>query len=96
MKIKRGSTFIAQGRLIINGEAIVIAGYQIKSQVRRGSVLVADLSVNKISDTQYQLQADTSSWPETSLRCDIKYTTPNGQVVYTDTFPIIVEEHVTE
>lgn len=96
MKIKRGSTFILQGRLLISGEPINITDYQIKSQVRRGLDLVANLDINKISGTQFQLQADTSSWPVASLKGDIKYTAPNGQVVYTDTFHVNIEERITE
>lgn len=98
ISIKRGNTFAVQGQ--VSGlDANGITGWEIKSQVRYGHKLIADLTVT-VMDTLngiYQLTcADTTQWPVAVMLADICYTTASGQVVSTETFEIECKSGVTE
>lgn len=94
LQIKRGTTFAWPCKVNTS-----IVGWQVKSQVRHGDVLVADLTVEMVNAAtgEYKLiSGSTSDWPLTELECDIRYTTDEGQVISTETFLIEVEKQVTQ
>lgn len=93
---KRGDTFILEAT--VNDD---ITGWNIKSQVRQGTHLVADLIVTVLSATPtssvYSLfLEDTTDWPVDRLMCDIQYTTDEGQIISTETFTIEVQKDITQ
>jgi len=101
INFKRGDTFVVQCTLKQTGVPQSLAGWTVKSQVRtqQSLRLVAELSFSVVDDRQgiYQLHcSDTTDWPTGTLVCDIQYTTPNAQVVSTDTFTIEVQPEVTK
>lgn len=101
INFKRGDTFVVQCTLKQTGVPQSLAGWTIKSQVRtqQSLRLVTELNFSVVNDQQgiFQLQCtDTTDWPIGALVCDIRYTTPNAQVVSTDTFTIEVQSEVTK
>ena len=98
-KIKRGDTFIVEAALTQSGDPQDLAGWSIRSQVRRGNKLVADLAVEYVNRAQgvYRLSAPdgTADWPVDTLRSDIEYTMPSGQIASTETFEFECVEDVT-
>jgi hypothetical protein len=101
-RLKRGDSFILQAALIKGGEAQDITEWSIRSHVRRGSKLVADLAIELEYEANgaaysYLLSAPegTTEWPVGTLRSDIEYTMPSGQISSTETFEFEVVEDVT-
>ena len=98
-KIKRGDTFIVEAALTRDGKPQDLAGWSIRSQVRRGNKLVAELSVEYVDRAAgaYRLLAPggTAEWPVDMLRSDIEYTMPSGQIASTETFEFECIEGVT-
>lgn len=98
-KIKRGDTFIVEAALTQNGEPQDLTGWSIRSQVRRGNKLVAELAVEYADRPTgvYRLSAPegTAEWPVDMLRSDIEYTMPSGQIASTETFEFECVEDVT-
>lgn len=95
---KRGDTFLVEGSVSDNAVPVDLTGWTIRSQVRNGEALVADLGVTitNAAAGQYQLtKNDTTSWPVKDLSCDIEYTTDSGQIVSTETFTISCKADVT-
>ena len=98
---KRGDTFLVEATATAASVPQDLTGWSIRSQVRQGSTLVADLSVeytNRPSGV-FRLSAPpalTQSWPVKVLSCDIEYTTASGQVVSTETFEIDCKGDVTQ
>lgn len=94
LNFKRGDTFILDATASMD-----ITGWNIKSQVRKGRELIADLVVTIIDapNGAYSLfMDDTTDWPDGRLFCDIQYTTDSGQVISTETFTIEVHRDVTQ
>lgn len=85
--VVRGDSFVMKGKLGQNGAVVDITGWEIRSQVRVGEVLVAELDV-EITDAlkgEFILKAlDTTNWPPTTLTFDVHYRTVEG---YTHTTP---------
>jgi hypothetical protein len=101
-KIKRGDTFIVEAALTQDGEPQDLTGWSIRSQVRRGNKLVADLAIELEYEANgaaysYLLSAPegTTEWPVGTLRSDIEYTMPSGQIASTETFEFECVEDVT-
>ena len=98
--LKRGDTFLLEATSQQGGTPQDLTGWAIRSQVRNGSNLVAELEVS-FTDREagsYRLACPASAtqeWPVKALDCDIEYTSPAGQVVSTDTFKIDVKADVT-
>lgn len=97
--LKRGDTLLIEGRVKTNGVIQNITGWTIRSQVRDGPNLVAELSVTYEDRPTgfYRLRGEpTNSWPVKPLRCDIEYTTDTGQIASTETFVVQVQEDITQ
>lgn len=98
ISIKKGNTFAVQGT--VSGlDANGITNWTIKSQVRYGRNLVAELTVTIIDAISgiYQLTcSNTASWPTTVMQADIRYTTASGQIISTENFEIECRAGVTE
>lgn len=95
---KRGDTFLMEGTVMNGDVAQDITGWAIRSQVRQGNALIADLEIEYVNRPLgvYRLRkTDTSEWPAKTLVCDIEYTTNSGQVASTDTFEIDTKADVT-
>lgn len=98
--LKRGDTFLLEATVQQGGVPQDLTGWGIRSQVRQGVNMVADLEVTPtdLAEGQYRLlcpSSRTRDWPTKLLDCDIEYTSPSGQVVSTDTFKIDVKADVT-
>jgi hypothetical protein len=97
--LKRGDTFVVEATLSQGGAPQDLSGWSIRSQVRRGSRLVADLAVEYVDRAAgvYRLSAPegTTEWPLGTLRSDIEYTMPGGAVASTETFEFECIEDVT-
>lgn len=100
LKLKLGNTFSLQNKVTNSSGPVNLSGWTIKSQVKDGQILVADLTatITNASNGEYSLKflGSTSNWPVKKLRCDIQYRTNDGIVVSTETFLIDVEQGVTE
>lgn len=98
--LKRGDTFVLEATAQQNGSPQDLTGWAIRSQVRNGSNLVAEMDVSYTDREagRYRLACPASAtqdWPVKALDCDIEYTSPAGQVVSTETFKIDVKADVT-
>lgn len=91
MQFKRGDTFLIESRATSDGIPLDLSSGAVRSQVRNGGALVAELDIEWLDRVKgaYRLRAnDTTRWPVTVLTCDIEYTFPSGQRVSTETFEI--------
>ena len=99
LKLKSGNTFSLQNRVTNPSGPVNLSGWVIKSQVRDGQALVANLTatITNAGNGEYSLKfvGSTTTWPVKKLRCDIQYRTSDGEVVSTETFFIDVEQGVT-
>lgn len=97
--IKRGDTFALEASAKEGAVAQNITGWTIRSHVRRGNTLIADLTVTYLDRPGgiYRLSAPlgTTGWPVGELRQDIEYTTASGQIASTETFVFECVEDVT-
>lgn len=97
--LKRGDTFTVEAALTNDGQPQSLTGWSIRSQVRRGNKLVAELAVEYVDRAGgvYRLSAPegTAEWPTSVLRSDIEYTMQNGDVASTETFEFECIEDVT-
>lgn len=95
---KRGDTFALGAAASGTGDA-GLAGWSIRSQIRNGDTLVAELDVDVTDEAggEFTLSysGDTSAWPLRRLETDIEYTDPDGNVVSTETYYISVLKDVT-
>lgn len=95
---KLGDTYILSGRLNTGAS---IAGYQIRSQIKYGDILVKELIVNITNAATGDYQslpvppADTAAWPLADLTSDIEFTDTNGTVFSTETFIIRTHKDIT-
>jgi hypothetical protein len=97
--IKRGDTYLVQGTVKNGALPQDITGWAIRSQVRDGSKLIAELLVTPDPDPltgKYVLEGATENWPVKTLRTDVQYTTDAGQIMSTVTLEITVLPDVTE
>lgn len=98
--IKRGDTYLLDAQVSVDGTAKDMAGWTLRSQIRRNKVLVAECTVAWLDQVagKYRLTvpAGTAGWPVDTLRQDIQYVSPAGQVVSTETFMFQVIEDVTQ
>lgn len=98
-RIKRGDTFVVEATLAQDGQPQDMTGWSIRSQVRRGNRLVAELAVEYVDRAsgvfRLSVPEGTSDWPIDTLRSDIEYTMPGGQIASTETFEFECVEDVT-
>jgi len=98
--IKRGDTYLLDTEVTVGGAAKDMTGWALRSQIRRNKVLVAECTVTWTDQVagKYRLTvpAGTAGWPVDTLRQDIQYVSPAGQVVSTETFMFQVIEDVTQ
>lgn len=99
LRIKRGDTFVVEATLMQDGQPQDLTGWTIRSQVRQGGRLIADLAVEYVDRAAgvYRLSAPegTAAWAVGLLRSDIEYTMPSGQIASTETFDLECVEDVT-
>lgn len=100
IKFKRGDTFVLDGVVSEAGQVLDITGWTVKSQVRLGAQLLAELQVQYTDrpNGKYRLLADpvvTATWPVNKILADVEYTTAAGQVVSTETFEVDCQMDVT-
>lgn len=93
IKVKRGDTFVLDGVLSEGGTPTDMTGWTVRSQVRYGVSLLAELQVDYLDRAagRYRLTAlpsVTAQWPVNKLQADVEYTTSSGQVVSTETFEV--------
>ncbi|PIE10062.1 MAG: hypothetical protein CSA72_10640 [Rhodobacterales bacterium] len=99
----RGSTFLFIGTLSLTdaeGTPIDGTGWSISSDIRKlDGELIAPLVVDWIDPTERRFAAefdgDTRSWPLGRAKWDLLVTGPLGQVIYTKTAHLLIEEGVT-
>lgn len=91
INLKLGDTYKLSGRLNTGSS---IAGYQVRSQIRHGGILIKTLNVNitNAETGDYESSpvppAETSLWPLTDLTSDVEFTDLNNNVFSTETFII--------
>lgn len=103
LTIKRGDDFRMDISLTDpnnNNDPVDITGWTIRSQVRRGKNLTAELTVAIIdaANGQFRLTAPasaTETWKVDTHKCDIEFTQPAIGVTSSETFEVIVSEDVT-
>ena len=102
IEFKRGDTFYRP--LIFwqdksTNTRLSLVNYTIRSQIRKGSTLVAELVVTKTDAANGEALlsfADTRNFPAGDLVCDIELTnTLTGQIISSKTFTIPVEKDIT-
>lgn len=97
INFKRGDSFILGAQATSGIDSLT--GWTIRSQVRNGDTLVAELDVDVTDEAacEYTLSfaGSTSAWPLRRLETDIEYTNPGGQVISTETYYINVLKDVT-
>jgi hypothetical protein len=97
---KRGDTFRISVAVTEDDKTtpVDITGWTIRSHVRNGSVLIAELEYSAIDEAngQYQLLCeDTTDWPRATIESDIEYIDLLGDVRSTATYQIEVIKDVT-
>lgn len=99
LNFKRGDTFLIEAQLADNGIPTDLTNWTIRSQVRRNSQLIDTLDVTIVDAAtgRYTLSSSgaTTAWPIAVLESDIEYTSPNGQIVSTETYSINCVKDVT-
>lgn len=98
---KRGDTF--QLRATAAQAGVDFTGWTVRCQVRVPGARGAPLSEAVVTHVSRVLGswvfdlkvADTTEWPIATLKSDIEYMTPGGQVVSTETFDIQCVEDIT-
>ena len=95
---KRGDTFLVRGTVTNNNVVQDLTGWTLRSQIRDGNTLVADLLVTYVDRINgiYELSKSvTTTWPAKTLSCDIEYTMSSGQILSTETFSIACAADIT-
>jgi hypothetical protein len=95
---KRGDTFRYRFVLRENSVPVNIQNIGIRSQMRFGSTLIAELIPTKIDEAggEYELLClDTTAWPMKTLTCDVQYTLENGDDQSTETFAFEIVRDIT-
>ncbi|UGV19953.1 head morphogenesis protein [Pseudomonas phage Pa BHU-15] len=90
----RGDSFVVQGRVSQDGIPVDITDWVIRSQVRNGSEVVAELVISMTDATKglYRAEAlDTTNWPLVTLDIDIHYAMPGGYKYTTPTGKVAVK-----
>lgn len=101
LDFKRGDTFIAT-IAVTDGETelpVDITDWEIKSQIKVGYKLVAELEVDvqDAENGEYTLTfEDTTRWPLEHLHCDIQYTDSDNKILSTQTFIINCVRDITQ
>lgn len=112
VEFKRGDTFLLHGVVRMphatdknrdgspKMEEADIADWGIRSEVRLGDRLIAEMVVEKRPDASmgaYTLScADTTEWPVSKiLAFDVEYTLPSGQIISTETIAINCKKDIT-
>lgn len=109
VQIKRGDTF--SFGCAVSGLALGLTGWQVRSQVRQGGTLLDELTVT-ITDEAGGLftvkesnAGETANWPLASgvglasangIKWDIRFTSPDGDVITTETIDVETVEEYTE
>ena len=104
ISLKRGNTFVIP-KIIFwkdktkNKEAQDLTGVTIRSSLKKGSTLVAELvpTVIDASHGEFSLRYEgtTRDWPVGLLSCDIEFTLNTGQIISTATFNVEITKNVT-
>ena len=102
-QFKRGDTFSLSGQVDLQseGQAILdLTGWTGKSQVRTlaQGTLVSELVFTWLDASQRLLKlekSDTQSWPLGVVELDIQFTSPQSEVVSTQTMAFEVVKDVT-
>ena len=99
LNFKRGDTFTTEAVLVDGNTPTDLTGWSIRSQIRRNNQLIDELVVDIVApeEGRYTMtsSAPTTNWPIATLRSDIEYTTPTGQIISTDTYYINCVEDIT-
>lgn len=98
ISFKQGATFTAQCTYTAPAGGLPnLIGADITSQIRRGSLLVQDLTVTLAPDgMSFTVDGgDTSAWPVDFLSWDVRIDI-DGSVYYTDTVQIQLQRSVTQ
>lgn len=93
---KRGDTFKLPGLIFWQNKTDSIRypliGVTIRSQLRKGSILVATLTsvITDAANGEFYLHfvGSTESWPVGELTTDIEFTTSEGTIMSTRTFTV--------
>ncbi len=99
---KRGSTwhYVQFAALTDREDQLLdMTGVVIKSQIRNGSVLVAELVCEWESEVDQlftHFYGDTRAWPVGKLTRDVRFEWPGGEVTYLDTEYVEIEDSVTK
>ena len=104
ISLKRGNTFVIP-KIIFwkdktkNKEAQDLTGVTIRSSLKKGSTLVAEL-VPTVIDASHgefflRYEGTTRDWPVGLLSCDIEFTLNTGQIISTATFNVEITKNVT-
>lgn len=96
---KRGDTFRYQVKHTVAGVVEPTTGWTIACQIRDSAgSLVATPTVVERDDAAglfELLVANTTAWPIGTLRLDVQYTLPDGDIVSTPTVYVPVVEDIT-
>ena len=105
IKFKRGSTFNVLLQMPDSIPKGYFANWVVKAQLRKENVsntngLIANLATTwydttdtKILSIQHHV---TDDWPLTTAELDVKFTSPEGTHVYSDTIKIVIVASVTQ
>ena len=103
-EFKRGNTFIKQVTAWqdkTNNIKLPLTGYSFRSQIRNKTTLIATLNVSVVDEANSILElrssGSTLGWPtpDDGLLWDIETTTPEGQVVSTETITFKCSKSIT-
>lgn len=97
---KRGDDFVLNIEVTENDVPVPITGWTVRSQIRKGSSLLANLIYTAVDETtgKYKLKCSkslTKLWDIGTYDCDIEYTNTLGETVSSETFQIQVIADIT-
>ena len=105
ISLKRGNTFVIpkiifwKDKTKNNEEPQDLTGVTIRSSLKKGSTLVAELVPTVIDAFTGEFSlgygGTTRDWPVGLLSCDIEFTLNTGQIISTATFNVEVTKNVT-
>lgn len=85
---RKGATLSLAGSVRVDGVPQPLNGWQIRARVRAakdgGFASALTVSITNAELGQYQLTAQTGTWPVGALALAVEYTRPGGQVVITN------------
>ena len=92
MQIKQGDTFLLALSVSVDGLPQDLTNWKVRSWLSSISGMVMEFTVDFTDRTagEFNLEADTASWPIGWLGFDIRYTTDSEQIVTTKSIPVLV------